>query len=140
MRLTLASAFLVAALLSGCANNSNRDGSGSGILRAGLPPSATLVTEGAGQLTYTPEVPGQVYIYDVKQDRVIGRFHLKSGQRLAMDGVSGRATIDGNEVRVAPTKKEGSYQVYFLASPAPAATGTVNETGTGTGTGNSPSR
>jgi len=106
-----------AAFLLGCESSGQRSGDGSGILRAGLPPSAQVVTEGSGQLTYTPEEPGQIYLYDAKTDRVIGRFQMRRGQRLAMDGASGRATIDGNEVRVAETKKEGTYQIYFLRDP-----------------------
>jgi len=103
-----------AALMVGCQSGGRSD-EGSGILRAGLPPAATVVAEGSTQLTYTPEEPGQVYLYDATQDRVIGRFHLRRGQRFAMDGVAGRATIDGNEVRIGETKKNGNYQVYFLA-------------------------
>ncbi len=105
---------LGAALLAGC-QSGNRSGDGTGILRAGLPPASTVVAEGSTQLTYTPEEPGQVYLYDATQDRVIGRFYLRRGQRFAMDGMSGRATIDGNEVRIGETKKNDTYQVYFLA-------------------------
>ncbi|MDQ3439886.1 MAG: hypothetical protein M3478_06000 [Planctomycetota bacterium] len=108
---------LGSALSIGCQSSGQRDGEGTGILRAGLPPGATVVAEGSTQLTYTPEEPGQVYLYNMTQDRVLGRFHLRRGQRFAMDGVSGRATIDGNEVRIAETKKNGSYQVYFLPAP-----------------------
>ena len=105
------------ALTVGCESSGRKSGDGSGILRAGLPPSATVVTEGAGQITYTPEEAGQVYLYDMTQERVIGRFQMRRGQRLAMDGVAGRATIDGNEVRIGDTKKNGNYQVYFLGDP-----------------------
>jgi hypothetical protein len=105
------------ALMIGCNSSGSGDSSGTGILRAGLPPAAKMVAEGPTTLTYVPEEPGQVYLYDVKQDRVIGRFHLRRGQRFAMDGVAGRATIDGNEVRIGETKKEGTYQVYFLPAP-----------------------
>jgi hypothetical protein len=104
-------------LAAGCQSSGRGDSGGTGILRAGLPPAATVVAEGQTQLTYTPEEPGQVYLYDMSQDRVIGRFHLRRGQRFAMDGVAGRATIDGNEVRIAETKKNGNYQVYFLPAP-----------------------
>lgn len=100
-------------LMVGCASGGN-SGGGAGILRAGLPPSAKVVAEGATQLTYTPEEPGQVYLYNVDQDRVIGRFYMRRGQRFAMDGISGRATLDGNEVRIGETKKNGNYQVYFV--------------------------
>ena len=109
-------AILVLALLIGCDSSGRKDGEG-GILRAGIPPEAKQVAEGPNQLTYTPEEPGQVYLYDVNNDRVIGRFHLRRGQRFAMDGVAGRATIDGNEVRIAETKKGANYQVYFLPAP-----------------------
>jgi len=105
------------AVLVGCQSSGQSNGEGTGILRAGLPPAATVVAEGSTQLTYTPEEPGSVMLYDVGQDRVIGRFHMRRGQRFAMDGVSGRATIDGNEVRIGETKKNGNYQVYFLPSP-----------------------
>jgi hypothetical protein len=114
---TVAALFLGAALIIGCqSSGGGRSKEGTGILRAGLPPEAKVVAEGASQLTYTPEEPGQVFLYDVNQDRVIGRFNLRRGQRFAMDGVAGRATIDGNEVRIGETKKNGNYQIYFLPS------------------------
>ncbi len=108
---------LSAAMVFGCESSGGRDGGSGGILRAGLPPSAKVVTEGQGQLTYTPEENGRIFVYDVNNDSVIGRFQMRRGQRLAMDGVSGRSTIDGNEVRVGKTKKDGSYQIYFLPDP-----------------------
>ena len=102
------------ALFAGCESSGRRSGEGGGILRAGLPPAATVVAEGSTQLTYTPEEPGRVFLYNMNQDRVLGQFHLRRGQRFAMDGVAGRATIDGNEVRIGETRRNGSYQVYFL--------------------------
>ncbi len=108
---------LGAALTVGCQSSGPRGGDGTGILRSGLPPASTVVAEGSTQLTYTPEEPGQVYLYDMNQDRVIGRFHLRRGQRFAMDGIAGRATIDGNEVRIGETEKKANYQVFFLPAP-----------------------
>lgn len=105
--------FMGTALIAGCASG-GRSGDGTGILRAGLPPAATVVAEGSTQLTYTPEEPGQVYLYDMGQDRVIGRFYMRRGQRFAMDGIAGRATLDGNEVRIGETEKNGNYQIYFV--------------------------
>lgn len=116
-RLTgIASMFILGTVLMVGCQSSRRGGEGTGILRSGIPPAATQVAEGPTQLTYTPEEPGQVYLYDVNQDRVIGRFHLRRGQRFAMDGIAGRATIDGNEVRIGETKK-GNYQIFFLPAP-----------------------
>jgi hypothetical protein len=105
------------AVATGCQSSGQSSGEGTGILRAGIAPAATVVAEGSTQLTYTPEEPGQVSIYSVTEDRVIGRYYMRRGQRFAMDGTSGRATIDGNEVRIAETKKNGSYQVFFVPAP-----------------------
>ena len=105
------------AVATGCQSSGQRSGEGGGILRAGIPPAATVVAEGSTQLTYTPEEPGQIFLYNMTEDRVIGRFYMRRGQRFAMDGVAGRATIDGNEVRIAETKKNGSYQVFFIPAP-----------------------
>ena len=91
---------------------------GSGILMAGLPPSAKMVSEGTSQLTYTPEEHGTVFLYDITQDRNIGRFTVRRGQRFAMDGVNGRATLDGNELRIGETKKNDSYRIYFVPDAA----------------------
>jgi hypothetical protein len=105
------------AVVTGCQSSGKSNGDGTGILRAGIPPAATVVAEGSTQLTYTPEEPGQIFLYNVTEDRVIGRFYMRRGQRFAMDGIAGRATIDGNEVRIAETKKNGSYQVFFIQAP-----------------------
>lgn len=87
-------------------------GSGNGFLRAGLPPDAVEVTAGANEIVFSPAEPGRVFIYDVARDRVAGRYHMRRGQRLAVDVRSGRATIDGNEVRVGDLSG-GTYRVYF---------------------------
>ena len=110
---------VLGALFAGCKASMGSPSSenGTGILRAGLPPSAKLVSEGRAQLTYTPEEPGTLYLYDVTQDRKIGQFLVRRGQRFAMDGVAGRATLDGNELRISEPKKNDSFQIYFQADP-----------------------
>jgi hypothetical protein len=108
---------LSVALLAGCsASGGAKSKNGTGILRAGMPPSAKMVSEGTSQLTYTPEEHGTVFLYDVTQDRKIGQFTIRRGQRLAMDGINGRATLDGNELRIGETKKNDSYQIFFQPS------------------------
>ena len=70
--------------------------------------------KGSGHLTYTPEEQGRVFLYDVNQDRVVGRYEMRRGQRLAVDAAAGRATLDGNEVSVGELKAGGSYRIYFM--------------------------
>lgn len=111
--LTLASAFLSLSVTAGCQSSGGGEG-GGGMPKAGLPPSAERVAEGSGQLTYTAEEQGRVFLYDVNQDRVVGRYEMRRGQRLAVDAAAGRATLDGNEVSVGELKAGGSYRVYFI--------------------------
>lgn len=108
---TAAAAALTVAV--GCESNNNAN-TGGGVLRAGLPPQAQRQAEGTGQLTFTPDRSGQVYIYDTIQDRVVGRYQLRAGQRLAVDAADGRATVDGNEVKVGDLKPKSNYRIYFL--------------------------
>jgi hypothetical protein len=111
---------LSVALLAGCEASvgTGKSKNGTGILKAGLPPAAKMVSEGTSQLTYTPEEHGTVYLYDVTQDRTLGQFVVRRGQRFAMDGVNGRATLDGNELRIGETKKNDSFQIHFVPDAA----------------------
>ena len=100
--------------IAAACQSSGGGGDSGGILRAGIPPEAQQVSEGSGQLTYVPEETGRVFLYDVSQDRVVGRYEMRRGQRLAVDAAAGRATLDGNEVSVGELKGGASYRMYFL--------------------------
>ena len=80
-------------------------GNGGGMLRPGFPPSAERVLGGSGQLTYVPEEEGRIFLYDVDQDRVVGRYEMRRGPRLAVDAAAGRATINGSEVSVGEIRR-----------------------------------
>ena len=97
---------------AGCSSDGR--GTGNGFLRAGLPPGAVEVKAGTDAIIYSPDERGRVFIYDVARDRVTGRYHMRPGQRLAVDATSGRATIDGNEVQVGELSGGSTYRVYFL--------------------------
>lgn len=56
--------------------------------------------EGAGQLVYTPEQPGRLYLYDANNAAIVEAFQVRKGQRFAVDAAPGRATLEGNEVSV----------------------------------------
>ncbi len=90
-------------------------------LRAGIPPSAQQVAQGTGSLEFEASSMGQLYLYDLDANRLIGTFFLRPGQSFVV-GSSGRATIDGNEVRVdARLFPARSYIGYFVAGAGPAA-------------------
>src|SRR5688500_11948512 len=67
----------------GAACNSN-DKDSTTVLRAGVPPKAAIVSEGNTQLTYTVEDRGRLYLYNASDDRVIGDYNVRPGQRFAV--------------------------------------------------------
>lgn len=104
------------ALFAGCQSSSSSGD--SSVLRAGIPPKAQRVQEGSGQLVYTPDQPGRVFLYNASDDRVVGRYQMRKGQRFAVDAAAGRATVDGNEVSIGELSKNATYRVFFLPDNA----------------------
>jgi hypothetical protein len=119
MTLRIAAAVTILASLSlaqGC--RSSGDGGGTGVLRTGIPPRAEKVQEGTGQLVYTAEEPGRLYLYDTNKEAIVEAFQVRRGQRFAVDSAVGRATLEGNEVSVGKLLKGNKYQLFFLAAAA----------------------
>ncbi len=89
-----------------------------GVLRSGIPPRAMSVQEGSGQIVYSADQPGRIYLYNVSDDQVVERYQIRKGQRFAVDARLGRATLDSNEVSVGKLKKGATYSIYFLPENA----------------------
>jgi hypothetical protein len=111
-------AILLACLAAGFGGCSSSGGGGTGVLRTGIPPKAEKVQEGAGQLVYTPQQPGRLYLYDGSNEKIVEAFQVRPGQRFAVDAAAGRATLEGNEVSVGKLKKGDTYQIFFLPASA----------------------
>ena len=128
---------LPALVLAGSMTSVGCTGSGkpsSTNLRAGIPPQAELVTSSQGGVAFKAPEAGRMYAYDATRNRSVGRFHLRKDQQFVLDARSGRATIDGNEVKLTNDVRSGSlYQVYF--EPDPTGAGTADSTATGGTTG-----
>lgn len=99
-------------LAVGCesSGNSNRNG----VLRSGIPPRAMSVQEGSGQMVYSADQAGRIYLYNSSTDQVVERYEIRKGQRFAVDAGLGRATLDSNEVSVGKLKTGATYKIYFL--------------------------
>jgi hypothetical protein len=108
-------------VVAGCQSS---DSGGTGVLRTGIPPKAEKVQEGAGQLVYTPQQSGRLYLYNANDEKIIEAFQVRKGQRFAVDAAAGRATLEGNEVSVGKLSKGDRYQIYFLPSPSTSPAGT----------------
>jgi len=95
------------------------ESSGSnGVLRAGIPPKALSVQEGSGQIVYTADQAGRIYLYNSSTDQVVERYQIRKGQRFAVDADSGRASLDSNEVSIGKLRKGATYKIYFLPENA----------------------
>jgi hypothetical protein len=83
-------------------------------LRSGIPPKAQQVGGGTEQVIYTAAERGRMYLYDATENRLVGTYEVRPGQRFAVDGKNGRATLDGNEVTIVEMKKGSRYEIYAL--------------------------
>ena len=90
---------------AGCQSN--------GVLRAGIPPKAAEVEDGKQTVAYTATNDARVYVYDASDDKVVARYQIKTGQRLAVDAQAGRATLAGNEVVINGLNGFHNYKLYF---------------------------
>ena len=97
---------VLGALAAGCQSD-------SGMLRAGIPPKASMVVEGKPSVAYTATADGRLYVYDASDNKVDGRYEIKNGQRFAVDAQAGRATLAGNEVVIENLNGFHNYQLYF---------------------------
>ena len=65
------------------------------------------------ELTYEPEMPGFIYVFDQTDNRIVYSGHLHRGERFVLDRQRSRATING-EVAYAQDRDEArDYKVYF---------------------------
>src|SRR5688572_27134136 len=95
--------------VAGCA--SNRDPVS---LRSGIPPKAQQVGGGTDEVDYTATERGRMYLYDASENKLVGTYEVRPGQRFAVDGKAGRATLDGNEITITDMKKGSRYEVYAV--------------------------
>src|SRR5688500_11506303 len=79
-----------------------------------LPKDAFELNDWRGrELTYQPEMPGFIYVFDQTDNRIVYSGHLHRGERFVLDRQRSRATING-EVAYAQDRDEGrDYKVYF---------------------------
>jgi hypothetical protein len=101
----IAAAMILASLAFAPGCQSSGTSGGTGVLRTGIPLRAEKVQEGAGQLVYTPEQSGRLYLYDANNESIVEAFQVRKGQRFAVDAAAGRATLEGNEVSVGKLSK-----------------------------------
>jgi hypothetical protein len=79
----------------------------------GIPGGAMLVKEGNANLSYTATEKGTLYVRDQAADRVVYQGPVNAGQRLDIDLVARRITLDGREVSAGQLRPDRVYQ-FFL--------------------------
>lgn len=109
-------------LLNGCAGDGNAGADRSTMdsgrqqvnLRAGVPSAAREVAQGKGSLDYTAQGDGQVYVYDVSDNKIVGNYNIAEGQELIVAPRAGRATLASNELVIDELHGTRTYVLYFL--------------------------
>src|SRR5262245_38308797 len=85
--------------LVGCHENSNAPAPSevpAGSANAAtIPPRATKVAQGTGELKYKAEIDGAMYMTDENMKRIVMRKRLRAGQNFEFNTKTGAAKIDG---------------------------------------------
>src|SRR4051812_7603355 len=63
----------------------------------GIPEGSVQVDEGKGKMTYDAKRAGQVYVYDVDQDRLVYQGRVRDGDRVVIDPESNRLELNGKQ-------------------------------------------
>ena len=110
-------------LVAGCATNASADDEAEAQvmkepptnLMLGLPPGVEEEARGTGTLTYEAADHGQVYLYDLNANAVVGNFYMREGQRLIVSGADGRASLDGNAVSLSSKLSPSRTYIAYLS-------------------------
>jgi hypothetical protein len=78
-----------------------------------VPKSAGIVKEGRGDLSFVADGVGTVYVYDVKDKKVVASHRLKKGQRFTISPKSDEAAVDGKTVFKKDLNEKSTYRLYF---------------------------
>jgi len=80
----------------------------------GLPHGAALVAEGSGPLVFTAPDKGTLYVRDSHADKTVLQSAVEKGQRIEVDPIGNRVTLDGRQVSTtAPLHSNVNYQIYM---------------------------
>ena len=78
-----------------------------------VPRDAQRVAEGSGNLMYTPDRDGRVYVRDERTGKVIARDRVEAGQKVNVDPERRRIEVDGRTTRDELSRKPREREVYF---------------------------
>ena len=113
---SLLAAMLITLVGAGCAAmDSNRDRdeiNGSST----IPREARKVADGNGQLSYTCQSDGRVYLYDMTNRLVVDNRTLRRGERYSVNPDRNRIDVNGKRVSDRDLKSEHNHHIYFLPS------------------------
>jgi len=80
----------------------------------GLPHGAAIVAEGSGPLVFTAPDKGTLYVCDPHADKTLLQTPVEKGQRIEVDPIGNRLTLDGRQVNTtSPLDPKVSYQIYM---------------------------
>jgi len=80
-----------------------------------IPQSASLVTQGNGDLTFTAPHEGMAYVYDPGDHKLVYSGQMKKGQKLELDSRDPNSPIklDGQIVQDKVIRTSHDYKIFF---------------------------
>ena len=78
-----------------------------------IPRSAIYAKEGQGRLWFQATDNGVAYIYDADTTKLVFATQMQKNQRLVIEPIKDRATIEGKPVFEQPMQRKHTHRIYF---------------------------
>lgn len=92
-------------------------GAGCAERHQAIPSTARLVAEDQGKLDFVAPSDGEVFVEDDSNNKLLYSGKIEEGERLAVDPMKDRLSIDGRIVRDQKIRDLNNLRVFFLADP-----------------------
>jgi hypothetical protein len=84
---------------------------------ATIPPTGTLEMSGIGNLSYTAEFIGDVYVLDTHESRKVFAGHMNKGDQILLNPSQDQLKLAGTSVKhEIGLKPDHNYQIYFTTA------------------------
>jgi hypothetical protein len=78
-----------------------------------IPRWSDLVCDGDGKQKWTADMTGDIYVYDVRDDRIVWTGPIKRDQQIIVEPNHDRISIDERPVYTENLRRDARHQVYF---------------------------
>lgn len=115
LALLAAAALLATQPGASCLSDGTADTSSSknGKLEERVPSRAEIVKEGRGELNYTAEADGTVWVQDVREEATLATHRIHRGEKVRVVPEDDRVFLEGERINAGDIKRDNVHRIYL---------------------------